>query len=302
MSSACFDDLDLSDHDVLSTARPLRSPLIQEEIVWSGDRLVRKKRGKFLAVLSLVVLIVFGLLTYAVRFIPFFDITAVQASASGGFSTVPSRVSLYLQNFRETSLFALDARGLERELESIAVVAEAKVVRRLPGMVSVHLTIEDPKMLLASVDDSDVVQGLFLVKDSKLHAMPLEDFLLYGNRIFVVQVPPVYAEHMQKYGLDTGILEVVRMVNGMGSSEDGNYNLITKIKYDNNSSNNFGRMVLSLPSINASIWIREPVTVSRVHEAVRLVVFEHGKDKTRNIALRGELRYDLYANSLVSRQ
>jgi hypothetical protein len=302
MSSACFDDLEMPDYDVRSTARPLRDYPVQEGIVWNDDKRIRRKRGGFFAVVTLAVLIVFGLFAYALRYIPYFDISAVQVSASGGFSTVPPRLSLYLQKYMDTSLFALNARALERELESLAVVAEAKVTRRLPGTVSIQLTIEDPKMLIASVDDDDVVKGFFLVKDSALHAMQLEDFLLYGNRIFVVQVSPAYADHMVEYGLDIGIREVVRIVSGMGSAEDGNYNLITKIKYDNNSSNNFGRMVLYLPSFNASIWIREPVTVARVHEAVRLIAFEHGNDKTRNIALRGELRYDLYANSLVSRQ
>jgi hypothetical protein len=255
----------------------------------------------------MLVLFAFGIVllalgSYTLRYIPIFDIATVKAAAEGGINVVPSQIATLLGELHATSLFALDPRQLERELESFAVVAKAQVKRILPSTVSVKLTMESPGMLIAAVDTADVVKGIFLVKQDEMIEMPFNDFLLFGNKVFVVQVSPAYADHLVKYGLDHGIQEVVRLANDMGIDEDGNYNLITKIKYDNNSNDNFGRMVLYLPSCNAQLWIREPVSVSRLHEAVRLIESEHDRDRTRNIALKGELRYDLYANSLVSRQ
>jgi len=293
MGNACFDDLRFAQDELLPASR---------------DRSVRlglhRPRRTSRMVLSLLVvgLVVVALVSYTLRFIPFFDITSIKATAIGGFNALPQRSAVLLAAMDSTSLFAFNPRHVERELEKSAVVKEAQVRRILPSTLSIKLSIESPGMLIAAVDDQDKVSGIFMVKQGELREIPFEDFQLFGNKVFVVQVSPAYASYLATYGLDDGIRQVVQLANDMGIDEDSNYNLITKIKYDNNSSNNFGRMVLYLPSCNAQLWIREPVSVFRLHEAVRLIEFEHDRDKTRNIALKGELRYDLYANSLVSRQ
>ena len=292
MGDACFDDLQY--------VESLEAPIERNRSLPVGLRKPARKSRMLLVLLLVGVLLALG--SYTLRFIPIFDISTIKATAEGGTNVVPSQIAALLGNLHATSLFALDPRRLERDLEASAVVAEAHVRRSLPATVSVRLTMESPGMLIAAVDDADVVKGIFLVKQGGMIEMPFEDYLLFGNKVFVVQVSPAYADHLVKYGLDNGIQEVVRLANGMGIDEDGNYNLITKIKYDNNSNDNFGRMVLYLPSCNAQLWIREPVSVSRLHEAVRLIESEHDRDRTRNIALKGELRYDLYATSLVSRQ
>ncbi|MHC1693233.1 MAG: hypothetical protein AB9828_09425 [Sphaerochaetaceae bacterium] len=250
-----------------------------------------------------VILLAFlGLIWYALRFIPMFYITEVKMDSTGGFTGVPSRITTLMNSHKGESLFSIDSHALELELEKSAVVVQAQVHKLFPTVLCAQLVIESPKAIVAAVDDDDKVISIYLAKDNELKEMPFEDFILFGNRVFVVQVSPSYAQYLVKYGLDSGIREVVRLAGDMGQSTDGNYNLITKIKYDNNSSNNFGRMVLYLPSCNAQLWIREPVESAHLHDAIQLILLENGKDGTRNIALRGERRYDLYATSLVGRQ
>jgi hypothetical protein len=69
---------------------------------------------------------------------------------------------------------------------------------------------------------------------------------------------------MVRYGVDDSFLQVMELAKSL----EGKTTLITTIKYDNNSSNSFGKMILELSSLNAQIWVREPVGAAQVSAAV----------------------------------
>ncbi|WP_320130754.1 hypothetical protein, partial [uncultured Sphaerochaeta sp.] len=108
-------------------------------------------------------------------------------------------------------------------------------------------------------------------------------------------VPQRYATMLQEYGTDETFLKVMELA----SSLDGDSSLITRIKYDNNSSNSFGKMVLEFSSINAQLWVREPVSTERIASAVALVVED--SENSLSFLSTGPLRYDLYKSAMVRR-
>jgi len=108
-------------------------------------------------------------------------------------------------------------------------------------------------------------------------------------------VPSSYAQMLLTYGLDRSFQQVMDLANSLGEKTT----LITSIKYDNNSSNSFGKMVLEISSLNARIWVREPVGVAQIQAAVALA--QQDQQDTLSFLSSEDKRYDLYREGLVRR-
>ncbi len=266
----------------------------------NSTRYRAQSRSRLLIVAIAVLLI--GIGWYALRFIPAFDIQTIVVNPGGGSDKVPAQAAVIATSLKGASLVSLQRWAVRSRLETIAVVERAVVKRRWPATVEITLEMASPDAILAAIGAGGKVESILMVVGEHITELTFEEFLLYRDSVFTVQISPLEAAYVGNHGLDAGLRSAIRIAKEMGMQPDERYNLITKIKYDNNDNNGFGRLVLSMPSLNAQLNIRESVSEERVREAVRLIQQEHARDKTRNIALAGELRYDLYSNSLVARQ
>ena len=252
----------------------------------------------------MLLVILVGLLSigyYSLRFIPLFDIDEVSLTVRGGFTDVPHQARALIADVHGRSLMGGDPRVLARRLAEIPVVSEAKVRRRLFSTLSVELEIVNPGNFIAAVTADDQIGSIYFEEGGHLVKIGLEDFRAYGNRVFVVEVSETYAAYLERYGIDQGMRKAIELARDMGMDEDGRYRIIGRIRYEGDLQTPFGQMILTMPAYNSIVSIREPVSESRLHDAVRLIKLEREYNRTRNIALMGQLRYDLYAQSLVSR-
>jgi hypothetical protein len=110
-----------------------------------------------------------------------------------------------------------------------------------------------------------------------------------------IEVPLEYALLMERYGTDSAFATVVELGRDLG----GEASLITRIKYDNNSSNSFGKMVLDLPTLNAQLWVREPVNPEQIRTALYWI--EQDQKESLSFLSSTLQRYDLYKEALVRR-
>lgn len=264
-----------------------------------NEKLHRRRRMFSFVFLILIVVISLGF--YALRYIPLFDIDSVTFSVTGGFTDVPVQARKAADEIIGQSMMTGKIGKFEGQLSSLAVVENVRVRRRLFSALSVELLIAQPTTFVAIVNETDAIEGLFIVEEGKLLPIATEDFRAYGNQVFVVEVGPGYGEHLQSYGIDSGMKQAIELASEMGMDEDGRYRIIGRIRYEESLGETFGHMVMDMPAYNSKLFIREPVYESRLHDALRLIRLEHEDDWTRNIALIGQVRYDLYAQSLVSR-
>lgn len=276
------------------------------ELVVDSSRDSEERPGRTRLQRSLVVLVVLGIVValgwYSLRFIPLFDIERVSFTVTGGFATVPLKAGELANKTVGTSLMSGSPAALERALAALPIVREVRVRRSLFSTLDVHLHIASPSVFIAMVTPDDTIGSIHMVRDGSLREIDFQDFKLFGNNTFVIEVSPQYGSHLVKYGIDQAMENVVSLASDMGMDEDGRYRIVGRIRYEENLGKAFGNMVMDLPAYNSKLYIREPVSESRLHDAVRLIRLEHELDTTRNIALIGQLRYDLYAQSLVSRQ
>ncbi|MGE4585383.1 MAG: cell division protein FtsQ/DivIB [Sphaerochaeta sp.] len=243
--------------------------------------------------LMLLLIPVFFLLVIAtLRFIPQFDVRAIQVTIQGGSKETPPQATERLASLVGTSLFTINLSRQEALLASISSIASVQLRRKLPSILEATITLVDSPVLVLTDRDGQA----YLVKDQKLLLLDAREIPAWKKVVSTIEVPVQYAELMSRYRVDDSFLQVLDLVQSL----TGKTTLITTIKYDNNSSNSFGKMVLELSSLHAQIWVREPVSAAHVQAAVALVA-QQQKDALSFLS-SGTSRYDLYREGLVRRQ
>ncbi|MFA6688351.1 MAG: FtsQ-type POTRA domain-containing protein [Sphaerochaetaceae bacterium] len=266
----------------------------------SSRRQLRSGIPASVKILLLLALVFILLAWYSLRFIPQFDIQQVDIKVTGGTGQVPLGANRIAGPLKGLSQFELRRSELEKRFEQLAVVQSAKVTRKLPDTLTVDIVLVAPQALVAAVDDSGSLLATYLVKHERLIELPAEDRSVYGDTVSTVEVPQEYATLLKRYGLDEGIKTVLSLVADLREADETRNTLITKIKYDNNSSNNFGRMVLELPRHNARLWVREPVSAQLVVKSIALIEQSAENEPLRFLDQEPK-RFDLYADALVKR-
>ncbi|WP_321301516.1 FtsQ-type POTRA domain-containing protein [uncultured Sphaerochaeta sp.] len=238
-------------------------------------------------ILPLVVFLVF----ITLRSLPQFNITTIKVVAVNGKEKVPSSLKEHLATFVGRSLFELNFNRLERELESYPTIASLELKRTLPSSLVATVSLVESPALVQTNDGKET----YLVAENTLVRLPGEDIDAWKKEVVTILVPPSYAQMLRVYGLDRSFHQVMELANSLGEKTT----LITSIKYDNNSSNSFGKMVLEISSLNAQIWVREPVGTAQIQAAVALA--QQDQKDTLSFLSSEDKRYDLYREGLVRR-
>lgn len=244
--------------------------------------------GLFLLVLLCIAL-------YSLRYIPAFELKSIEVSFTGKQTQVPSQLKADLAMLVGTNLFKLRLSSLEKQFGTRPAVKKVALSRMLPRTLKVLVTLVESPVVIHALDENGVVNTIYLVDGTRLEAIAAEDEHMWTSSLLTVEIPRSYAELMEVYGVDENFNQVMALTASLKDTTS----LITRIKYDNNSSNSFGKMVLELSSLNAQIWVREPVGMAQVRSAVALVA-EDQKDYLSFLS-SGTQRYDLYRGGMVRR-
>ncbi len=243
---------------------------------------------RLLLLFSLFALLLVGTWLYTT---PAYTVRQVAITVSGGPEAIPEQARQLLSTQVGTQLLRLRTGEIASQLRTLATIEDVQIGRRFPNTLTAHLDlVESPVVIHAS--DEDVY---YLIKEGKLVGLSKADAALYTKSAVTVEIPASYAQMMVRWGVDRLFGQVVELARDLDSESS----LITRVKYDNNSSNSFGKMVLELSSLNAQIWVREPVGAARVEAAVALVQ----KDRADSLYFLDPetKRYDLYRQGLVRR-
>ncbi|NLZ77312.1 MAG: FtsQ-type POTRA domain-containing protein [Spirochaetales bacterium] len=231
------------------------------------------------------------LLLLALSHLPFFTISQVQVKIDGPLNHVPSEISDRLSTLVGQGIFRVSLRSTKKRIEQLPIVSSLALSRDLPSTVRATISFIDSPVFLQSEDGerSYLVDGRTLV--------PIEngDAGLWADHLPTIEVPLEYALLMERYGTDSVFASVMALTRGLS----GEASLITHIKYDNNSINSFGKMVLDLPSLNARLRVREPVDPKHVQTALYWI--EQDRKEDLSFLSSGIQRYDLYKEALVRR-
>ncbi len=220
--------------------------------------MMRKKRIK-LVFLILFVLILVGALAAAVSNLSFFDIKEVQFSHNGTVSGVPVQVQRQITGLTGRNLFSFNTGKLKKNLEKCEGVSSASIEKYYPSELRVFVEFEPYTVRFVTG------ASFYCAAEGKFSEVSEELFKLY-SQLPVVEISDSYARFTAKWGMEEGFAQMVSLVGRIPPKA-----LISDIKYVNNNSNRFGRVVMTIPSLNAELFIEDPITYERLEEVLEQI-------------------------------
>ncbi len=243
-----------------------------------------------------VTLVLAGMLAcvgvYTLKYIPAFVVNQVLLQEEQG-RALPKGVMEVLASQKGKPLFGETKGELSKALSQEPLIARFSISRKLPDKFSVKVSLRPLEAILV-VAEGDVTQKLMGLEGKSLYPIGMADRDIYPDSVVRIVITPSYAAMIEGYGVDDGLVNVVRYLGSL----QGNMSLITMVKYDNNSSNRLGRVVLQLASLHAEVCIREEVTPELMRKAIDVVA----REERGLLHLDNEwTRYDVYASGIVRR-
>ena len=235
-----------------------------------------KKRIKIVFII-LFMLIIAVAMAVAVSNMSYFDIKSVQFSHSGDVSGIPVQVQRQITGLTGRNLFSFNTHKLKENLEKCEGVSSAKIEKYYPSELRVYVEFE-PYTVRFLTENSYYCTGEGKLS-GKVSEVSEELFKLY-SQLPVVQISDSYARFTAKWGMEEGFAQMVSLVGRIPPKA-----LISDIEYVNNNSNRFGRLVMTIPTLNAELFIEDPITYDRLEEVLQQI--------------DGEGWYDVHAYKLV---
>ncbi len=253
---------------------------------------------KWLWIGALVVVVLFW---YALRFIPFFDVKRIEMNIEQHPFAVDSQAIQIARPYIGTSLASAKPKALQHELQQIGIIKKAVVKRTSFSTLDVQLTLIEPQALLIGEQEDFAATSYYLYDEGNLVRITADQVSLFSSQVPAITVLDSYAEHMIKYGVDEGLKEAIHLAHLLGWDEQKRYSIVKEMRYYQSTKEGFGHMELVLPAYHSRLSVRQVVDQQRLQDALQLIKLDYEHSGTRNIALMKQLRYDLYAQSLVKR-
>ena len=90
------------------------------------------------------------------------------------------------------------------------------------------------------------------------------------------------------------------MISLIAAVGEENGALISRIKYDNNNSDSFGQIVITLASLSSQLFVKERVSKDRISDSIK-VIRKEAESEVSTYTKKSMIRYDLYKDALVKR-
>jgi len=247
---------------------------------------MNSRKFELIIVLLLIILICAGVY-FGLKNFAYFNISEINISVSGPVSNVTSDIERIINPLKGMNIFEINVGKLKKQLLVFNGIESVEVKRYYPSTLMISIAYSNPN-IKAYCEDEDGNVSYFFVEKGKLSSISDKTWKEF-DKLGVVELNPAYAQMILKWGSDSSFISMVTLVEHLASN-----NLITNIKYDNNYGNDFGRLILMLPSCNAQLYVRELVSVQRLDEALALIVEQSSVNSDFVI-------FDLYSNTLVKR-
>lgn len=203
--------------------------------------------------------------------------------AQVGYCVCPQDINEVMDSYLKLGPFARSKGALRRRLLALEGIGDVKVRTSPNGLVSVTVVNRDPDCVL--VEDAPVPVCWELEKGTLVKAKKAESEYRWR-----VGITPAYCDNLRVFGADSGLYEILYSLRGLLD----NKSLNTIVELDNNMSGNLGWMVITLPDCGALLHVKEPVSVSRLETALKLI-------SERALSGTGRGTWDLYRDVLVMR-
>lgn len=243
------------------------------------------KTAKVLVVIFTVALVACAAYI-GMRNLSYFEITDINVSLTGPVFSLPSQMERVIHPLKGLNIFEISVSQLRATLQSFEGVSSVYIKRFYPGKIDITINFTPCTARCYFTEGTDTYY--FLSDKYCMSEVGFETFELFDSLV-AVELIPEYGFLILKWGVDTGFRQMIELAGILYQNS-----LISRVKYDNTSSNEFGNMILEFDAISTVLCVQEPVKPERLTEAINMIV--------RNRSDDAPSRYDLYSNALVKRR
>ncbi|HQB06008.1 MAG TPA: FtsQ-type POTRA domain-containing protein, partial [Sphaerochaeta sp.] len=186
-----------------------------------------------ITIYGITALLLSVLLFLALSHLPYFTISQVQVKIDGPLKHVPIEISNRLSTLVGQGIFRVSLLSTKKQIEQLPIVTSLVLTRTLPSTIKATIAFIDSPVIVQSENK----ERSYLVDGRTLVPIESSDADLWTDHLLRIEVPLEYALLMERYGTDSVFASVMGLTRGLS----GEASLITRIKYDNNSSNSFGK-------------------------------------------------------------
>lgn len=240
-------------------------------------------------ILLIVLAIIVVSILCALPYMPLFEIRSIRVS---GVDRVPQSVERLISPLYGTNRFKVERRELEKEIVKSAAIDECVITFSFPADMNVFISITDAEALLLSEGE------YYLIRDSYPVRLTEDEMAFLSEGFCIVEVDKPFISYLVNWGVPEDFTALLSLANDVKDSEG---NLITRIKYDNNSTGSSGGLVFYLEPLNACLCVRDRVSQERIRESIQIIRHDVSLDAAGSISAMPMVRYDLYSGALVRR-
>ena len=248
-----------------------------------------EKRMYFLIIILIIAAVVVITAFYAVRYIPLFDIDMITVD---GMTDIPQSVSVLLASCYGVNRFTLDEGAIKTQIESNPRIRECDIRSSSFNNMEETLVESDEECMLF-----DGTHYYLISDDDKPVLLEQSDCEALAGQLCVVEVSSSFINYLESFSVPSSFRQILELISEVRAE---NSSLITHIKYDNNTGEGFGQIVLSLDSLYSELYVREQVSKSRISDSIRVIQASTAEDPAGMIRFMPQ-HWDLYSDALVKR-
>lgn len=248
-----------------------------------------EKRMYFLIIILIIAAVVVITAFYAVRYIPLFDIDMITVD---GMTDIPRSVSVLLASCYGVNRFTVDEGAIKTQIESNPRIRECVIRYSSFNNMEVTLVESDEECMLF-----DGTYYYLISDDDKPVLLEQSDCEALAGQLCVVEVSSSFINYLESFSVPSSFRQILELISEVRAE---NSSLITHIKYDNNTGEGFGQIVLSLDSLYSELYVREQVSKNRISDSIRVIQASTAEDPAGMIRFMPQ-HWDLYSDALVKR-
>lgn len=243
------------------------------------------KIAKLFIVIFTVILFL-GAVYVGMRNLSYFDISDVETTFVGPVGSVSPYLDRIIGPLKGLNIFEVNANQLRGQIKAFGGIKNVLIKRYFPGKLKI--TIEFIDYAVRNYFSLDDVTYYFLSDKEKIVEVDKDTYDFFSPLV-EVELNSDYGLMLLKWGVDEGFSQMTELAKALF-----NNTLINYAKYDNNNSNEFGCLVLSMSTAHAEVNILDPVKQDRLLDALNIVIKNYSETKQNQ-------KYDLYSNAFIKR-
>ncbi len=244
------------------------------------------KRNTLRLVIRLLIslLLIAGLVYIVVEYVikPNLKVKSVEISFTVDDLPISDPLSEIAASLEGISFSSAEPVALEQAFEGFEEIITADVSRSWGGLLSIRLTPRIPLCFMALPLNGGGYQYIPVDRDGAVYTVSgsFQNFFLSETERATGspdRIPVIFVEQRNRIYLQEGmipgdLLQAAQLLDALRNHNRDSYNLITRIKYDNNSKHSYTAVDLNISGINIELQLSEGLKLDPLHSYIQAII------------------------------